>query len=94
VENAIKHGASGSGQVFVRLIVAATDRGTRISVEDKGPGFQTYRQSSGAGIGLNNVDQRLHLYYGGKCRLEFESDGDGSKVWFTVPAPLAMSAKT
>jgi two-component system LytT family sensor kinase len=94
VENAVKHGASASGKIFVRLTIAASDGGARISVEDKGPGFQTYRQSSGAGIGLTNVHQRLHLCYGAQCGLEFESNSDGSKVWFTVPALLPVIVRT
>ncbi len=85
VENSIKHGASSNGQIFVSVIVVASASGTRISVEDRGPGFQTGKPSNGAGVGLKNVHQRLHLCYGAGSCLEFHSDSTGSKVWFTVP---------
>ncbi|HEY5970668.1 MAG TPA: histidine kinase [Pseudoxanthomonas sp.] len=63
VENAIKHGLeakSGGGTVWI--IARAIDDSIAVTVADDGEGFNA--QSSGTGIGLKNVRERLRLAYG------------------------------
>lgn len=68
VENAIKHGLepkSGGGTLWIR----AEQEGdaVRISVADDGRGLQA--ESTGTGLGLKNVRDRLHLLYGTRASL-------------------------
>ena len=63
VENAIKHGLepkSGGGTVWI--IARRIDGCIAVTVADDGQGFNA--QSSGTGIGLKNVRERLRLAYG------------------------------
>ena len=64
VENAIKHGLepkSGGGTIWI--IARLVDGMLAVTVADDGQGFNA--QSSGTGIGLKNVRERLRLAYGG-----------------------------
>ena len=64
VENAIKHGLepkSGGGTVWI--IARTIDDMLAVTVADDGQGFNA--GSSGTGIGLKNVRERLRLAYGG-----------------------------
>lgn len=64
VENAIKHGLepkSGGGTVWI--IARTIDDALAVTVADDGQGFNA--GSSGTGIGLKNVRERLRLAYGG-----------------------------
>lgn len=88
IENSVKHGASSTGKIFVRLTIAASDEGTRVSVEDEGPGFQAYHQSGGNGVALKNINKRLNLCYGRDSGLHFESGEVGAKVWFNIPVHI------
>ncbi len=63
VENAIKHGLepkSGGGTVWI--IARRIDGSIAVTVADDGQGFNA--ESSGTGIGLKNVRERLRLAYG------------------------------
>ena len=90
VENAVKHGvAAKQGKGAVRLVVETTDEGTWIKVQDSGPGFPQSRsdKGTGAGVGLDNVRQRLQLCYGAAARLNITAHAAGTTVSFLVPAP-------
>lgn len=61
VENAIKHGAEGKpGPIRVDIDVKLDDNTLTICVSDDGPGF---KQTSGSGIGIANVRERLAALY-------------------------------
>lgn len=63
VENAIKHGLEpkpGGGTIWI--LARNHDQGMAITVADDGQGFNA--GSSGTGIGLKNVRERLRLVYG------------------------------
>jgi sensor histidine kinase YesM len=61
VENAIKHGVEGKpGAVHVEIDVKLSIETLTISVSDDGPGF---KQTSGSGIGIANVRERLAALY-------------------------------
>lgn len=62
VENAIKHGLEpkpGGGTIWI--LAREHDQGMAVTVADDGQGFNA--ESSGTGIGLKNVRERLRLAY-------------------------------
>lgn len=86
VENAIKHGLEpkpGGGTVW---ILARRDGGTvTITVADNGCGFSN--ATSGTGIGLKNVRERLRLIYGTDASLSVVANApEGIAATLTVPA--------
>ena len=89
VENAVKHGvAAKQGKGFVRLTVEEKEAGLWIKVQDSGPGFQAKPAdgAGGAGVGLDNVRQRLRLCYGDAAALNVKTDSAGTVVSFLIPA--------
>jgi sensor histidine kinase YesM len=65
VENAIRHGVEGKpGAVHVEVQVQIENHVLTIRVIDDGPGF---KQSSGSGIGVANVRERLTALYGDRA---------------------------
>ena len=84
VENAVKHGVAplaAGGRV--RLAVGREGDGLRVEVSDTGRGFQ--ETVGGAGVGLENVRQRLRLCYGPDAELRIDSGASGSTVSFRIP---------
>jgi two-component system LytT family sensor kinase len=59
-----------------------------IEVEDDGVGFTDSASSSGTGIGMANVTERLHVLYGDSAHLETDSrPGKGTLIRVTLPIP-------
>ncbi len=87
VENAIKHGLEpkpGGGTIW---ILARSDGKTlSVTVADDGKGFQ--EASSGTGIGLKNVRERLQLSYGDAATFTIVANFP-SGVAATIALPLA-----
>lgn len=85
VENAIKHGLepkTGGGTIWV----LGVDKGDRvaITVADDGIGLQA--KTSGSGVGLRNVRERLHLAYGGAASLDLAANFPaGAAATITLP---------
>jgi two-component system sensor histidine kinase YesM len=44
--------------------------------------------TTGSGFGLKNVDMRIRLYYSQQEGLQIESDADGTRISFRVPAGM------
>ncbi len=91
VENAIKHGLEpkpGGGTVWISARL--DDDAVAITVADDGRGFSD--ASSGTGIGLKNVRERLRLIYGAAASLSVVSNApEGVASTITVPLRAASS---
>lgn len=86
VENAIRHGISRmSANGLVRVHAQEADGMLHIGVHDNGPGLESGGVTSGLGMGLENVRQRLRLCYGPSSDLKIESDRDGCAVTLSIP---------
>lgn len=90
VENAVKHGiANTAGPGSVALRIRRVRESLDVEVQDTGKGFHS-SQSKGAGVGLDNVRQRLRLSYGPGADLQIGSTPEGTTVRFAIPiAPAA-----
>lgn len=88
VENAIKHGLEpkpGGGTIWI--LARNHDQGIAITVADDGQGFNA--GSSGTGIGLKNVRERLRLVYGAAASFAIVANFP-SGVAATIVVPTAI----
>jgi signal transduction histidine kinase len=86
VENAIKHGLepkSGGGTIWVLAVDKAGQ--VSITVADDGNGFGT--ETTGSGIGLQNVRERLHLAYGADATFDIAANFP-TGVAATISVPM------
>jgi len=87
VENAVLHGVEpllGPGAVVIEARVVG--RQLQLTVSDTGDGVDL--QTSGAGVGLRNVRDRLDTLYGGSASLELmERSGGGFSATLRLPLP-------
>jgi len=85
VENAIKHGLEPQREGGSVLITAqAQDGRLRLVVSDTGRGFG---DTVGAGVGLENIRERLAALYGAGAKLTLESNSP-SGVIATIEVPM------
>lgn len=86
VENAIKHGLeprTGGGTIWLRA--RRDDDTVAVTVADDGDGFNS--KTSGTGIGLKNVRERLRLRFNGAASLTVAANFPrGVAATLTVPA--------
>ncbi len=88
VENAVKHGLEPSSEPATISVGAEVHDGMlRVSVADTGVGFNPdNRTTSGTGLGLTNIRERLELLYGPAGRLEIAANVPrGTLVTLTLP---------
>ena len=85
VENAVKHGiAPQAGGGLIQIHAGIDSQGSlRISVRDSGPGFS---EAARNGVGLENVERRLELCYGGDAKLTIDSGASGTEISVRIPA--------
>ena len=84
VENAIKHGLiPGLPPLYVSVVTEDTGGGTRITVEDTGPGF-LMPENSEPHTTLDNIRERLKVLCGGTLTITPREAG-GTKVTIFVP---------
>lgn len=95
----IKNKRNG-GTIIVRAMRGENNNAT-LEVEDDGVGFTPYKlskirsaldgdideiTSKDSGFGLENVNKRIKLYYGGECTLSIQSQYlTGTKVSLQIP---------
>jgi hypothetical protein len=89
VENAIKHGVAARTEGgTVRIGIEREGEAMIVSIFDDGPGFASKRPTSGAGVGLENVNRRLQLSYGPSSEVKIERLPHGTRVSFRAPRSL------
>lgn len=88
VENALKHGLRGPGEMTLLRIRAARD-GDRLAIEVSDNGLGAAALSSGTGVGLKNVERRVATRYAGRGRVEAAAHADGFRVRLDLPLELA-----
>ena len=91
VENAIKHGlepkvAGGT----VRVSATRVGEQMVVSVADNGLGFSEHADSSGEGVGLSNLRERLAVLYDGQATLTVAELNPGAAI--TIAVPLSRNA--
>lgn len=100
IENSIYHGMEymdGDGKISIRACIK--EKILCIEIEDNGPGMTEEqvdelmsgtiqpRKGKGSGIGFQNVQERIRLYFGKKYGLEIDSEPDeGTIVRIQIPA--------
>jgi signal transduction histidine kinase len=86
VENAIKHGLEPKAEGGNLSVSAEVVHGKlAVTVADTGMGFGK-AETTGTGIGLSNIRERLALLYAGKAGLAItETEGGGTTATITVP---------
>lgn len=97
VENAIYHGIKykEEGKGFILITGERVDNDIIISIEDNGKGmeqevlnhiFDKKENKKSGGVGINNVNNRLKLYYGSNYGLKFSSQINvGTMVEVRIP---------
>ena len=98
VENAVKHGMRAEGQLTIRIegslngdraIVKVIDDGVGMS-EETLENMMDKESTTGLGIAVKNVSDRISGYFGPDSRMNVESTlGEGTTVTFELVRPLA-----
>ncbi len=102
VENAVKHGISKAKRGGVISLSASLENENgkvflRLKVSDSGAGANPdeLRRNRIKGVGLNNIEQRLRVYYGDSAALEIESEpGRGTTAEIKLPISETSNSKT
>jgi sensor histidine kinase YesM len=88
VENAVQHGFSGIKIVVIRIRAFLQDGFLVMNVEDNGSGLNEPENRGRKGIGLENLSERLRLYYKGQAKLALEVLRQGVLVTIRIPCPF------
>ena len=81
IENAIRHGLSDRRAAgTIGISAAVRDGALLVRVWDNGVGLEHARSTSGRGIGLSNVRDRLRILYGDDERLRLAASDEGGTV--------------
>jgi signal transduction histidine kinase len=96
VENAFKHGLSkvvAGGNL--RIDIERDAEHMRITVRNNGVGLKPVldRESNKRGVGLSNVQTRLHLHYGDDCSFVID-EPEREVVQVVIRLPLQFSSDT
>jgi signal transduction histidine kinase len=89
VENSVKHGVEPKVEGGNIAITARQESGVvRIAVSDTGMGFGAATETSGMGVGLQNVRDRIAATLGPAAKLEIQDNpGGGTRVTILIPVP-------
>jgi sensor histidine kinase YesM len=91
VENAVKYAVAPSRSP-VRVEIAARERDGMLELEVRDSGSDSEGVSSGTGVGLANVRERLRLSFGAEGRMQVHKGDDGFRVTLTMPLNMAVAS--
>ena len=86
VENAIKY-AVATRKHGATITISGTRQqdSLHLSISDDGPGSALHANSGGAGVGLNNIRNRLRQHFGDNASLDIGASVDGFTVNICLP---------
>lgn len=93
VENAVRHGMPATGRLTITIIAKNVSNEVHIFVNDNGVGMSKERLatimhpecSTGLGIAVKNVSDRMRSYFGADARMSIKSiEGCGTTVHFRL----------
>lgn len=95
VENAFKHGVEMvEGDALIHIEIKKYNKEVSLTVKDNGPGFQdTSFLDHYEGIGLKNIETRLHLLFGETAKLVIQPTVEESGGIVTVIWPFIEEEK-
>ena len=86
VENAIKHGLEPKVEGgMVRVSARRAGAQMVLTVADNGLGFSDHADSSGEGVGLSNLRERIPVLYDGRATLTVADASPGTMITIAVP---------
>ena len=86
VENAIKYAVATRKQGATITISGAREHDSlHLCISDDGPGSQLQANSGGAGVGLDNIRNRLLQHFGDNAKLNIGASPQGFKVDICLP---------
>ena len=86
VENAIKHGLEPKVEGgTVRVSARREGEQMVLCVKDDGLGFSDHADSSGEGVGLSNLRERIAVLYDGRATLTVAEANPGTEITICVP---------
>ena len=93
IENSFFHGFAGMNSGNINVFINKNDDLLLIEILDNGHGMDcskdvtTQKKYHFTGIGINNVDERIGLLYGGNYGIEVQSEvGSGTSIMIHLPA--------
>jgi two-component system sensor histidine kinase AlgZ len=84
LENAVYHGVepgTGSGEVLVRI----ERRGGRVLARIENPYIETEQRRAGNRMALENIRERLALFFDAEARIDTRADGARYRVEIEIP---------
>ena len=91
VENAVKHGLEPKVEGGMVRVSARREGGQMVlTVADNGLGFSDHADSSGEGVGLSNLRERIAVLYDGQATLTVAEASPGTII--TISVPLSRTA--
>lgn len=86
IENAVYHGFEPKiGKGIIKVTLCRQGMDAKISIEDNGVGMESLDVIN-RGYGVNNIAERIRLFYGDQYGLEIKSVlGQGTQVHFSIP---------
>lgn len=87
VENSIIHGLEGQkGKGIIHISAQKKETNLEIVVKDNGNGFDVSKRNTLNSIGLNNIEERIHIHFGKGYGLKVESvEGVSTTVSIHIP---------
>jgi two-component system LytT family sensor kinase len=89
IENSIKHGLSSKVEGgVITLRTRVRDERLHIEIEDDGVGVEESKLATmfDSGIGVSNVNERLHVLFGDDYRMDVDSrPGEGTRTHIEFP---------